>query len=424
MYTNHPYAAPFRGFSHSELSFAIERTMDQLADKLGMDPLELRRRNAILPGHTTPTRVRLTKSNIGNLPKCIDRLRELIRWDEGRVIHVNERISRVKGICCSWKTSTIESNASSGAILTFNRDGSVNLMVGVIEIGTGTKTVLAQILAEKLKMDVGKVHVRMEVDTQTTPEHWKTVASRGIFMAGNAVLRAAEDVIRQIKGIASCVLRVSTEDLEIANSRVFLRDDPLIGLDFKDIVYGYKYPDGNAIGGQIIGRGTYILRRLGGIDPQTGEGQPGPEWTVAAYGVEVEFDKRDFTYRLLKAACVVDIGNVLNEKAARGQVMGAMSMGLAFSGRETFRFDELGRVLNPQLRTYRPLHYPEKPEYLVDFVLTPQLDAPYGARGVGEHGLMGMPGALGNALSVAAGVSLHHLPLTPELIWKTKEGRC
>jgi CO/xanthine dehydrogenase Mo-binding subunit len=423
MYTNHPYAAPYRGFSHSELSFAIERTMDMLAEKLGMDRLELRYRNAIMPGDTTPTRVRLTKSNVGNLQKCIMRLRELIRWDEGQTIEINDRLVRVKGVSCSWKTSTIESNAPSGVILTFNRDGSVNLMSGVIEIGTGTKTVLAQILAEKLKMDVDKVHVRMDVNTQTTPEHWKTVASRGTFMGGNAVLRAAEDVINQIKGIASCVLRASKEDLEIANSRVFLRDDPDVGLDFKDIVYGYKYPNGNAIGGQIIGRGTYILRRLGGIDPQTGEGQPGPEWTVAAYGVEVEFDRRDLTYRLLKAATVVDIGTVMNKKAALGQVMGAMSMGLAFAGRETFYFNELGRVLNPQLRTYRPLHFSEKPEYLVDFVLSPQLDAPYGARGVGEHGLMGMPGALGNALSTAAGVSLHHLPLTPELIWKTKEGR-
>jgi CO/xanthine dehydrogenase Mo-binding subunit len=97
-------------------------------------------------------------------------------------------------------------------------------------------------------------------------------------------------------------------------------------------------------------------------------------------------------------------------------------MGLAFAGRETFVIDELGRILNPQLRTYRPLRYGEQPEYIVDFVETPQLDAPYGARGVGEHGLLGMPAALGNALSRAIGVPINHLPLTPELLWKTKEG--
>lgn len=423
MYTNHPYASPFRGFSHSELSFAIERTMDLLAQKLQIDPLELRYRNAIKQGHTTPTRVLLNQSNVGNLQKCIVRLKELIRWDEEQIKEINNRLVRVKGISCSWKTSTIDPNAPSGVILTFNRDGSINIMSGVVEIGTGTKTVLAQILAERLKMNVDNIHVRMEVDTQTTPEHWKTVASRGIYMAGRALLEAAEDVINQLREIASIVLRAPKEDLELADSRVFLRDNPLMGLHYKDICYGYQYPNGNSIGGQIIGKGNFIMRHLTHLDPETGAGKPGPEWTVAAYGVEVEFDRRDYTYRLVKAATVVDIGNVLNKKAALGQVMGAMSMGLAFAGRETFYFDEYGRVLNPQLRTYRPLHYGENPEYLVDFVHTLDLEAPYGARGVGEHGLLGMPGALGNALSVAAGVSLHHLPLIPELIWKTKEAK-
>ncbi|AZU61777.1 xanthine dehydrogenase family protein molybdopterin-binding subunit [Neobacillus mesonae] len=421
MYTNHTYAAPFRGFGHSELSFAIERTMDLLAQKLNIDPLDLRYINAIKPGDTTPTRVKLNKSNVGNLRKCIDKLKELIRWEEGAIKEVDERFIRVKGVSCSWKTSTIDTDAPSGVILTFNRDGSINLMSGVVEIGTGTKTILAQILSERLKMDVDQIHVRMEVDTQTTPEHWKTVASRGTFMGGRAVLRAAEDVIQQLKEIASCVLKAPKEDLEIANSRVFLRDDPSIGLHFKEIGYGYKYPNGETIGQQIIGRGSYILRHLTYLDPETGAGRPGPEWTVAAYAVEIEFDKRDYTYRLIRACTVVDIGNVMNEKAAIGQVMGAMSMGLAFAGRETFYYDELGRVLNPQFRTYRPLRYGENPEYLVGFVETPQLDGPYGARGVGEHGLMGMPGALGNALSIAAGVSLHHLPLIPELIWRAKE---
>jgi len=421
MYTNHPYASPFRGFSHSELSFAIERTMDLLAQKLGMDPLELRYHNAIKPGDTTPTRVRLNRSNLGNLHACIEKVRELIRWDEGAVHEINERLVRVKGVSCSWKTSTIDTNAPSGAIITFNRDGSLNLMSGLIEIGTGTKTVLAQILAERLQMDVNQIHVRMEVDTQTTPEHFKTVASRGTYMAGRAVLEAADDVIRQLKKVASAVLRAPVEDFEVANSRVFLRDDPTIGLHFKEVGYGYQYPNGNAIGGQIIGRGNFILRHLTHLDPNTGAGKPGPEWSVAAYAVEIEFDRRDYTYRLIKACTVVDIGKVMNEKMALGQVMGAMSMGLAFAGRETFYFDELGRVLNPQLRTYRPLRYGENPEYLVGFVERPQLDAPYGARGIGELGLMGMPGGLGNALSIAAGVSLHHLPLIPEQIWRAKE---
>jgi CO/xanthine dehydrogenase Mo-binding subunit len=422
VYTNHPYASPFRGFSHSELLFAFERTMDILAKKAGIDPLEFREKNAILPGDTTPTQVRLTSSSVGNLPECIRRLKQLMKWEEGqRTVHENGLIT-AKGISCVWKTSTIETDAGSGVILTFNPDGSVNLMSGVIELGTGTKTVLAQILAEKLQMRMERIHVRMEVDTQTTPEHWKTVASRGTFMAGRAVLKAAEDVINQLKKIASHIFRASEEDIEIKHEKVFLRDEPQTSLDFKEIVYGYKYPNGNAIGGQIIGRGNYILRGMTYLDKETGAGRPGPEWTVAAEGVEVEYNPRTHRYRIVKAISVIDIGTVLNEKMARGQVMGAMSMGLSFAGRETFWFDSNGRILNPQLRKYRPLRYGEHPEYVVDFVHTPQIDAAYGARGVGEHGLLGMPASLGNSLTVAAETELNQLPLIPELIWRMKEG--
>jgi CO/xanthine dehydrogenase Mo-binding subunit len=422
MYTNHPYPVAFRGFAHSEVLFAFERTMDMLAKKLHIDPLQLRLKNAILPGHTTPTQVLLNSSNVGNLPKCIERLKELMHWDEGQRIEMNNRMIRAKGISCLWKTSTIDPDASSGAIVTFNPDGSLNLISGVVEIGTGTKTVLAQILAERMKMDVSQIHVKMEVNTQTTPEHWKTVASRGTFMAGRAVLKAAEDIIRQLKEIASCILRCSPEDLEVGYGKVFLRDDPSTGIPVKDIAYGYTYPNGNAIGGQIIGRGNYILRHMTYLNPDTGAGKPGPEWTVGAQGVEIEFDRRDYTYRILRAVSVIDIGKVLNAKAAKGQVTGSMSMGLSFAGRETFEIDRFGTILNPQFRTYRPLRYGEHPEYVVDFVETPQIDAPYGARGVGEHGLLGMPAALANSLSVAAGAELNQLPLIPELIWRVKKG--
>ncbi|MFC4182715.1 xanthine dehydrogenase family protein molybdopterin-binding subunit [Saccharococcus thermophilus] len=422
VYTNHPYATPFRGFGHSEQAFAIERAIDLLAEKLGMDKWELRRKNAIRLGHTTPTQVPLNRSNIGDLPACLDRLRELMEWDEWQRIEIDAYTVRVKGISCAWKTSTIDPNASSGVILTFNPDGSVNVISGVVEIGTGTKTILAQIVAEKLKMDVNDVHVKMDIDTQTTPEHWKTVASRGTFMAGRAALEAADDAIRQLKAIASCVLRASVEDLEVGYGKVFLRDDPSIYIPVKDIAYGYKYPNGNAIGGQIIGRGNYILRHLTPLNKETGAGKPGPEWTVGAEGVEIEFNRRDYTYKILKAFAVIDIGKVLNPKAALGQAMGAMSMGLSFASRETFLFDRYERVLNPQLRTYRPIRFGEHPEYIVEFIETPQIDAPYGARGAGEHGLIGMPAALANALSLAAEVPLNELPLIPELIWRKKKG--
>lgn len=422
MYTNHPYAAPFRGFSHSEVHFVFERTMDVLAKKVDIDPLELRRKNAILPGNKTPTQVVLDFSTVGNLPKCISKLKGLINWEEGQVIPLDEHRVRAKGISCVWKNSTIDPNASSGVILLFNYDGSINLISGVVEIGTGTKTVLAQILAETLKMDINDIHVQFTVETLNTPEHWKTVASRGTFMAGRAVLEAANDVIQQLKAIASIVLRASHEDLEVGYGKVFFRADPKTHIPIKDIAYGYTYPNGNSIGGQIIGRGNHMTRGMTYLDKETGAGKPGPEWTVGAQGVEVELDTRDYTYKIIKAVSVFDIGKVLNIEGAIGQVKGAMSMGLSFAGRETFRFDAKGRVLNPQLRTYRPIRFGEHPKYEVAFVETPHIDAPFGARGIGEHGLIGMPAALGNSLSTALSARINFLPIIPELLWKIKEG--
>ncbi|WP_245252201.1 xanthine dehydrogenase family protein molybdopterin-binding subunit [Paenibacillus sediminis] len=418
IYTNHPYASAYRGYGHAELTFAIERAMDALAEKLGMDPLELRTMNIVTPGDTSPTRNMLNSSNLGDLRECMRRLRNLSGWDEWKVKQVDANKVRSKGISCGWKNSSMDPNASSGAIVSFNPDGSLNLECGVVEIGTGTKTVLAQILAERMKLDPSQIHVKFTIDTAITPEHWKTVASRGTFMGGRAVLKAADDAIRQLLDIAGCVLRVDPEDLEVGWGKVFVRSDPAVHVDFKDICYGYTYPNGNSIGGQIIGRGHYIQRQMTYLNPETGE--VGPEWNVSAQAVEIELDISDYNYKILKAISVIDAGKVLNPKGAEGQVMGAMSMGLSFGNRETFIFNDQGIVLNPTLRDYPLIRYGENPEYIVKFIENPCLEAPFGARALGEHGLIGMPAALASALSRAAGVHLNHLPLFPERIWRTK----
>ena len=215
MYTNHPFATSFRGYAHPELTFAVERTMDQLAKQLNIDPIQLRIINCIKPGDTTPTQTVLTANNIGDVEKCVNRAKELIQWEEGQKLNSGENKVRAKGIGLFWKTSTTATNAQAGVVLTFEADGSVNLNCSAIELGQGTKTILAQILAEKLGMDMNKIHVTMEVNTQYDPHQWRTVASSTTFLAGRAVVSAAENAIAQLKKTASIVLLCSVDDLDI-----------------------------------------------------------------------------------------------------------------------------------------------------------------------------------------------------------------
>lgn len=276
VYTNTPYATAFRGFGHDSLTFAVERAMDKLAGALGIDSFELRLKNAIRPGDHSPTGESLTTSSLGDLPACLQKLKVMTAWEEGRCIEVGPNLVRGKGIACFWKTSSSPVNAISRVLLTMNKDGSINLNCGVVEIGQGTKTALAQILAEKLKMDISKINVVMEVNTDVSPEHWKTVASKGVNMAGKAVIRAAEDLMRQLCSIGAIALRCEPDDLRVANGRVYLHDNPDLCIELKDIAHGYSFANGNAVGGQIMGRGNFIMRHLTHLDPTTGRGRPGP----------------------------------------------------------------------------------------------------------------------------------------------------
>ncbi len=422
VYTNHPYATAFRGFGHIDFTTAIERSIDRLAFKMGMDPLDLRIRNLIGPGNTSPTMVKLTSSNLGDINKCLQKAAQMINWEHGRRIDLGNYKVLSKGLCCYWKTSSSPVNASSGAILILNSDGSISLNCGVVEFGQSTKTVLAQILAEKMGMSADDIHVVMEVSTEVSPEHWKTVASMSSYMAGNAVLAAADDMIKKIKKIASVSLRCPENDLDVYGGKVFVRYDKDIHIRFKDLSHGIKFENGNAYGEQIIGTGSFVMNRLTPLDRETGAGKPGPYWTVGAGAVEIEYDTRLYTYRLKRAVSVIDAGKVLNPKNAKGVVMGAMCMGLGTAFCEEFIFNGDAIPENTSLRTYKPLRVGEEPEYLVDFVETPVENGPYGARGIAEHATMGMPGALLNSISTAAQIDLNRLPALPETIWKIKTG--
>lgn len=422
VYTNHPFATAYRGFGHIELAFAMERAVDLLSEKAGIDPLDFRLINVIKAGDTTPTQS-VMDANTGDLQECLRRVGDMLEWQKGKREELPTDRVRGKSVSCFWKAPAMPTNADGGAILTFNEDGTVNLHCGVIDIGQGIKTALAQVLAEKLGLNPDQVHVVNEVNTRVAPHDWATAASRSLFMIGRALLEAADDAIRQLCRTASIVLRCPPEDLKVSGGRVYLADEPEIGLPLAEVALGYVFPDGNAIEGQVIGIGRYIARRLTAINPDTGAGRPALEWTMGAQGVEVELNPEDGTYRVLKAVCAMDVGKVINPSLAHGQIVGGMSMGLGFAGWEGFNLNRQGKVENDNLRDYKILRYGEEPEYQVQFVESPQRDGPFGARGLGEQGVLGMPGALAGALSRALGRPLNRLPLTPQSIWEAGRGQ-
>ena len=188
-------------------------------------------------------------------------------------------------------------------------------------------------------------------------------------------------------------------------------------LEFKDLVSGIKDTNGNAAGGPVIGHGHFIMKHLSSLDKDTGKGQPGPYWTVGAQAVEIEYDRAECTFRLIRAATVLDAGHIICPECALGQVTGAMNIGLSNATRESYQYSPQGELKDTSFRTYKVMHFAENPKYVVEFIETPNISGPYGARGLGEHGIMGMPPALANALGKAAGVQLDALPITYESLW-------
>ncbi len=420
VYTNRTYATSFRSYAHESLTFCLERAIDELAYKLNIDPLELRYINAICPGNQTPTQVISSYSNVGNLRACINELKTLSKWSSVPN-KCADHIIRAQGCACFWKSPTPPLDAVSGAIVTVNSDGTFNLSTGAVEMGSGGQSLLAQMFADRLGITTDQVHVDLAVDTRLNPEHYKTVASFTTYMAGRAVMRAADDVIAQIKFNASLAFNCALEDIEIGGGCAYLRQEPARYLLYKDLLAGYSTPDSGSVGEPVIGSGGFMLKGLSALDRKTGKGKSAPSWTVGAQIVEIELDTRYCSYKILKAITVMDIGKVLNSAEQQGLVKGGMAMGLSIASRESFAYEN-GLLKTPSLRTYKLMHYGQHPEYKASFIETPQDDAPYGARPMSEHGIIGIPAALANALSSAAGIVIDTLPVTPELLWQTRNG--
>ena len=427
IYTNKPYGTAYRGFGHVEFFWGLERHLELVAGVIGMDPLEFRKLNLLKPGSITITGETIAE-HTGDPTKCLDAAAKAINY--GRLTQEEaEREKRTgrkigKGIATLHKAPAMPSFTATAAIVKMNSDGSVIVNVGLTEIGQGSATAIAQIAAERLRFPLSKIKVAIEKDTDKEPYDWQTVASKGIILSGNATVLACEDLLKEAYEVAAQVLRAQPIDLDHDAEKVFVRHRPDRSVSFAQLSVGYAFPDGNAIGGPLIGVGRYVAQGLSNLDKETGQGLPALDWTYGAHGVIAEVDLETGEYQVIKVASVFDVGKVINPEIVRGQAIGGMIQGLGTAICEGYIYDDQGRLLNPSFTDNKIPTAKDLPEEIESIAVeTAQLDGPYGARGVGEHPMISVAPALGNASMQASGAELLHMPIRFEDVWRAMRNR-
>jgi CO/xanthine dehydrogenase Mo-binding subunit/aerobic-type carbon monoxide dehydrogenase small subunit (CoxS/CutS family) len=401
IYTNDTPAGAFRGFGVPQAAIAHETLMDELAEKLALDPLEFRLRNALRKGSDTATGQRLLAS--AGLPACLEALKP--RWQALRDAASSfNRADGVRrrgvGIGCMWYGigNTSMSNPSVMKI-GLSRDGVVTLYSGAVDIGQGSNTIMVQIAADALGVPASRIRL-VAGDTDLTADAGKTSASRQTFVSGNAAKLAGEDLRRQILRLGNVG---DAARLEIDGSRVVLRDgsaERVVDLAALAAVAGDDV---------LLGSGTF--------DPPTtaldadGQGIPYATYAFAAQIAEVEVDIELGTVKVLRIVAAHDVGRAVNPQQVEGQIHGGIAQGLGLALMEEF-FP--GR--NENLHDYLIPTIGDVPEIECLLIEDAEPLGPYGAKGIGEPALVATAPAIFNAIHHATGARLRRAPATPDRV--------
>ncbi len=419
--TNTVPCGAFRGFGSPQVIFAHESQMDELARRLGMDPLELRRKNALRVGDETATGQRLTES-VGLL-QTIERAAELSGWEglwrEVDEFNRKERFRR-RGIGISTVMYGVGMGAKApsldkaGAYVKLEADGSVTVAVGNTEMGQGAITVLAQIAAEALGARLSDVQVA-PVDTSRVPDSGPTVASRTTTVAGAAVLDAARKLRARVEEAAKHMLGASQVTIE--GSRCYDPADPSRAAALAEVAH-WMWAHNWDMGATGWAEGAPV-----DWDPKTGQGKAYFVYSYACHIAEVEVDLLTGETQVRRFWAVHDSGKIVNPQLARGQVAGGIAQGIGYALMEELK-SEGGSFVAPSFTAYHiPTAMDVPEEYVIDFVEAPYSGGPFGAKGLGEVPLMASHAAVANAVSAAVGGRLREYPAIPERVLALVEGK-
>jgi len=415
LYTNLPPCGAYRGFGYSEFMFGLESHINRLAQQLNIDPVDLRRKNAIVEGDILAYGVPMNPSG---LLQSIEEVSKEIEWGKKEVSEDPNKVIG-KGFSLIWKAPAMPPNASSAAFLKFNEDGSINLLVSGMDMGQGFLTVMAQVVAEVLAVPVSKIRTE-NPDTDRNPYEWQTVASHVTWSCGNAVKKAALDAREQIFDLIHRVHHLPKDMLYLEDEKVKCKTQPKFQLPLKDfVINGIMAEDSTYKGGPILGRGVFMPEFVSAnTDPETSQGgHPNVHYTVGAAAIILEIDKETGEMHIKKAVEALDVGKAINPDLVKGQITGGLLQGLSTVLYEDMRYDDKGKLLNPNFTDYKIPTTKDVPDEIVPIIIeVPQPDGPYGARGVGEHTMIPAAPMIANAVEDALGVRIKSMPITKEKV--------
>jgi CO/xanthine dehydrogenase Mo-binding subunit len=424
VYTNNTWSQAMRGYGNPQATFAIESNMEQLAQAAGIDPLEFRMRNANEPGEVTPQRFKITTCG---LKECIQEVSKRLDWAskkkgpkvEGRGVGMASLI-HVGGGARVYKSD------GCGTIVKVDDFGAVDVFTGATDMGQGADTVIAQMVAEEMGVLPEDVNI-LDRDTDVCPWDVGAHASRTTFVAGNSAVMASRKVREKILNIAAGFVD-RWKDKQGNKHEIKLDSDPK-NLTIKErMVYSVKEPEKKIALSKILRGAHYekdgtMIMAEAFYDPDNEnldkefKGNMSKAYAYGSHGVEVQVDKETGKVKILKYVAAHDVGRAINPLLLEGQVYGGTAMGVGYALTERLILEK-GEVMNPNFRDYKMLTAKDVIPIEPVIIETNDEAGPFGAKGIGEPGLVPSAPAIANAIYDAIGVRIKELPMTPERVLK------
>ncbi len=409
IYTNKQFCTAFRGFGNPQASFATESQLDDLAARLKMDPLELRLKNLNRPQSMTATGAVITSCG---MKECMEAASSSAGWKEKRHAAKKHRGIGLANMVHTGAGSRYYGYNSNDAFIKFADDGTVTVITSALDMGQGAQTMMAQIAAEELGVHLQDIII-LTNDTDLTPYDLGSYGSRSTFICGNAVRLAARNAKKELLKVAGEMLEANPQELSVREGVVSVTGSSGSGVSVAEVV---QYSVSKK-GFSLSGKGRFTDQVASGADITEGYTKHIPTFCFATQIAEVEVDVETGKVNVHKIVAAHDTGTAINPASAEGQIEGGVIQGVGYALMEKLQVKE-GVVENSSFLDYKIPTSDDIPEVETILVETEDPDGPFGAKGVGEPGLVPTAPAIANAIYDAIGVRFKELPITPEKILK------